>query len=158
MLCIYKQSPASPLLDLHVCTWFRRVGCANYGEGRRLLILKHGRSGVGVVAGFMATSLGMPGPILILYLSGLDLGKDTIRATAIAFLAVANVVALTFHATVFTVDRGVIVAALFLLPIAGLGTWGGHVLSKRLGQESFRHALLALVTASGVYAVINALI
>ncbi len=113
--------------------------------------------GIGAVAGFMTTALGMPGPIVLLYLSGLSLNKDVVRATTITFLAFAYSIALLFHFTLVPVDPDVLIMAGLLAPVAVIGSWSGHLLSRRIGNRSFRHAVLVLIAASGTFTVVSVL-
>ena len=114
-------------------------------------------AGTGVISGFMATALGMPGPILVLYLSGLGLEKNVIRAIAITFLALSYSVAMLLHATLYTIEAEVWITAVLLLPVAAIGSWSGHLLAPRVGYQAFRQAVLVLITGSGIYTIISAL-
>ena len=139
-----------------LATWFDvSILPARFKQGPKLS--RMWSAFVGAVAGFMTTALGMPGPLVIVHLAGLSLEKDVVRATAITFLAFAYSIALIFHVTLVPMQRDLMVLAGVLVPVAAIGSWSGHVLSRRLGQRSFRHTVLALITASGVVTIISVL-
>ena len=114
--------------------------------------------GVGVLAGAMTTSLGMPGPVLVLYLTAHGADKDALRAISLTFFAVAYAVALLLQALTFGVDGEVWTMAVVLVPVAAVGAQLGHQLSRRVTESTFRRAVLVLIGATGVYTLLTTLI
>ena len=114
--------------------------------------------GVGMLAGAMTTSLGMPGPALVVYLTALGADKDTLRATSLTFFAVTYAAALPLQALTFGVAGEVWIMAMVLAPVAAIGGQLGHWLAQRVTESTFRRAVLVLIGATGVYTLLTTLI
>ncbi len=114
--------------------------------------------GVGILAGAMTTSLGMPGPALVLYLTSLGADKDALRAISLTFFAVAYAAALLLQAVAIGVEGEVWMMAVVLVPVAAVGAQLGHWLSQRVTESTFRRAVLLLLGATGVYTLLTTLI
>ncbi len=114
--------------------------------------------GVGILAGAMTTSVGMPGPALVLYLTALGADKAAIRAISLTFFAVTYAAALLLQALTFGVEGEVWMMAVVLVPVAAVGAQLGHRLSKRVTESTFRRAVLVLIGATGVYTLLTTLI
>ncbi len=128
-------------------------------QGASLLIYRSSSSvGVGILAGAMTTSRGMPGPVLVIYLTAHGADKDAIRAISLTFFAVAYAAALLLQALTFGVEGEVWMMAVVLVPVAGIGAQLGHWLSHRVTESTFRRAVLLLLGATGVYTLITTLI
>ena len=112
---------------------------------------------VGAVAGALTASLGMPGPPVVLYLTGLGVGKTATRAIALSFFVIALGATLVLQVATVGVGASVWMSAGVLLPVAGVGSYVGSGLSKRISEAAFRTATLAVVAATGVYALIDVL-
>ncbi len=113
--------------------------------------------GVGSLAGAMTTALGMPGPVLMLYLAAVGAGKDAIRATSLMFFAVAYAASLLLQLATVGVSRWVWTTAGLLVPIAAVGALLGHQLSKRVSEGVFRTVVLGLIASTGMYVLFDAL-
>ncbi len=128
-------------------------------QGASLPIYRSSSSvGVGILAGAMTTSLGMPGPALFLYITALGADKDALRAISLTFFAVTYTAALLLQALTFGVDGEVWMMAVVLAPVAAVGAQLGHRLSRRVTESTFRHAVLLLLGATGVYTLLTTLI
>ncbi len=128
-------------------------------QGASLPIYRSSSSiGVGILAGAMTTSLGMPGPVLVIYLTAHGADKDALRAISLAFFAVAYAVALVLQAVTFGVEGEVWMMAVVLVPVAAAGAQLGHRLSRRVTESTFRRAVLLLIGATGVYTLLTTLI
>lgn len=114
--------------------------------------------GVGMLAGAMTTALGMPGPVLILYLTAIGYGKDSIRSTTLTFFAVAYGASLVIQATTVGVSRWIWVTAGLLVPIAAIGAFLGHVLAKRVSERAFRAVVLVLIASTGAFVLFDTLL
>ena len=114
--------------------------------------------GVGILAGAMTTSLGMPGPPLSLYLTALGADKEALRAISLTFFAVTFAAALLLQALTFGVDGEVWTMAAVLAPVAVVGGQLGHRLSKRVTESTFRRAVLWLIGGTGAYTLLTTLI
>lgn len=114
--------------------------------------------GVGSLAGAMTTALGMPGPVLMLYLAAVGSGKDAVRAMSLTFFVVAYGASLVLQATTVGLNRWVWVTAGLLVPVAVIGALLGHQLAKRVSERAFRAVVLVLIAATGTYVLFDALL
>lgn len=117
------------------------------GESARLA------AGVGVVSGFLNTSLSTNGPPLVLYLRRAGLTGDRFRGTISAVFTISNLIGLPVL-LLFGVVRSRMVG-LFLvsiLPVAVGGVVGAR-LSSRLRSGVFRIAVDVLLLVGGILAV-----
>ncbi len=114
--------------------------------------------GVGILAGAMTTSLGMPGPVLVTYLTAHGAGKDALRAISLTFFAATYAAALLLQVLTFGVEGEVWMMAVVLVPVAAIGAQLGHWLSQRVTESTFRRAVLLLLGATGVYTLLTTLI
>jgi uncharacterized protein len=115
-------------------------------------------TGVGAIAGAMTTALGLPGPPVALYLAGLAVSKDTLRATALTFFVISYAVSLALHTAAGGVSPGVWITAALLIPVALGGGLIGHWLSHYMSERVFRMATLALIGVTGAGALAGVLI
>lgn len=106
---------------------------------------------IGACAGALTSSLGAPGPPVVLYLAGLGLDKTTFRALALSSFIVMQLGALAGQAAFVGIGDGVWRLALVLAPVAALGGVIGHGLSHRLSERHFRRLVLVLLLATGAY-------
>lgn len=105
----------------------------------------------GGFSGAFTTSIGMPGPPLLLYFSGTDTIKEKLRGTTLAFYlwiyAVSLVIQVVFAGT--SVDIWKTSAA--GLPIVVIGLFLGQILFWWINQEMFRKLTYVLLFFTGVY-------
>jgi uncharacterized membrane protein YfcA len=105
----------------------------------------------------MTIALGMPGPPVMLYLTGIGVAKNVLRATAFAFFAASYSFSLALQSATVGVGRSVWTAAAVLLPIACVGGFIGHWLSDKVGETAFRRAVLSMLVVIGVSTLIGVL-
>ena len=107
--------------------------------------------GVGIVSGAMATSLGMPGPAVLLYLQAVGAGKDVTRATTLCLFTFSYVGALALQAGFVGVGPRIWLISAVLAPIAVAGAVGGHKIARWFNEKVFRIAVLVILVAAGSY-------
>jgi uncharacterized membrane protein YfcA len=112
---------------------------------------------VGISAGALTSSLGMPGPPVALYLTGLGLDKTTFRALALSTFIVMQLGSLFGQAVYVGIDARVWEYAVVLVPVAALGASVGHLLCRYVSERAFRRAVLLLLLATGAYMLYQAL-
>jgi uncharacterized protein len=112
---------------------------------------------IGLLSGALTAVLVMPGPAAMLYLRALGLAKQTSRATSLTFFAFCYVMATALHAAVAGIGSDSWMLAIYLLPAVVVGSLAGNAAAHRLSEEHFRNAVLALLIASGIYAIWSAL-
>lgn len=99
---------------------------------------------VGLCAGILTTSIGMPGVPLALYFNSSAHTKDVIRSTTLAFFIVVYLASIIAQITTVTIGFDVISASLLLIPAAAGGVVLGHLLFPRINQMMFQ--LIANIT------------
>ena len=110
--------------------------------------------GVGLVSGAMATSLAMPGPAVMLHLAAAGTARQVLRAAILTLFVFSYGTALALQAGFAGVERDTWVASAVLIPIAGLGTWLGHLASPYIAERAFRLLVLVALLATGIYMTI----
>ena len=100
--------------------------------------------GVGVASGILGTTLAMPAPLVMLYLSGTSYDKQAIRSTILVFFILAYGLALVCQMATQGVAGQTWEMAATLFPAALLGVFIGHKLAPLLSIFYFR--LIVFVT------------
>jgi uncharacterized membrane protein YfcA len=113
--------------------------------------------GAGAVSGVMASALAMPGPAVMLYLAALRPGKHVTRAVTLTLFGFSYGAVCLIHTLWGGMDGRVWLLSLGLVPFVLAGAGAGHVAARHLSEHKFRLAVLAVLLASGLYAVWNAL-
>jgi len=111
--------------------------------------------GVGIASGIMASSMAMPGPAVMLYLSRSVLSKDEIRATILTFFLFSYGGALLLQATLIGIESQTWFLAAALTPSALVGMVVGHLLSKRINQQVFKGLVLVILLLTGLFMLLN---
>jgi uncharacterized membrane protein YfcA len=133
--------------------WRRR------GEGLAPLALNPGGDLIAGAGSGIATALvGMAGPPALIYLLLAGAGATTIRATLLAFFALAYGATLISHAATIGVPGPTWIAAGTLVPFAFAGGLAGRPIGDRLGAEGFTLLAIALLAAAGLYTVATSVI
>ena len=105
---------------------------------------------MGIIAGLMGGSLGIPGPIPAAWMSAKGYGKDAIRATMLAMFVVSYTFALVLQMTMTTITVDTYISAANLAPATIIGILTGRWLSHHLTEEAFRKILLVVLTLTVV--------
>ncbi len=106
---------------------------------------------IGVVSGAMTTSLGMPGPVVLIYLSALGTGKEAMRATMLKLFVISNTGAIALQEWQVGIAGATWETAALLIPAVLVGGAVGHGVSRFLDQQTFRTVVLAILAATGLY-------
>jgi uncharacterized membrane protein YfcA len=114
--------------------------------------------GVGVVAGAMTASLGIPGPPVVLYLMALRVSKNALRATTLVFFAAVYVSSLALQAAVVGLPERVAATALLLTPVVVFGGWLGNRLAAHIDESTFRWIVLGLIVLTGAASLVSAFV
>ncbi|MBO1003950.1 sulfite exporter TauE/SafE family protein [Pseudogracilibacillus auburnensis] len=118
--------------------------------------MKNGRDTlVGGLSGLFTTSIGMPGPPLLLYFSGASMKKEMLRATTLAFYlfiySASLLIQVVFAGTTMKAWTSIGVA----LPIVGVGLYLGQILFNYVSQKTFRVFTYIILIFTGVYLLIG---
>lgn len=106
---------------------------------------------VGGLSGLLTTSIGMPGPPLLLYFSGTNTKKATLRATTLAFYLFIYSASLMFQVLFAGTSTEIWLSSLKALPIVLVGLMVGQLLYKRISQKMFQILTYILLFISGGY-------
>lgn len=112
---------------------------------------------VGGVSGLLTTSIGMPGPPLLLYFTGTDVKKEKLRATTLAFYLFIYFVSLITQIFFTGTNKLIWESSLYAIPIVFLGLFLGQIIFKWLSQRFFRIFTYVLLSCTGMYLLIESL-
>ncbi len=110
---------------------------------------------VGGLSGSLTTSIGMPGPPLLLYFSGTDTEKEKLRGTTLAFYLFIYLVSLIIQVTFAGTNKTVWISSLWALPLVFAGLYLGQVLFKWINQNVFRIFTYIILLFTGIYLLIE---
>lgn len=112
---------------------------------------------VGGLSGSLTTSIGMPGPPLLLYFSGTDTQKEKLRGTTLAFYLFIYLVSLIIQVIFAGTNKTIWVSSLWALPLVFVGLFLGQILFKRINQTVFRIFTYIILLFTGIYLLIESL-
>ncbi|MFF2889370.1 sulfite exporter TauE/SafE family protein [Paenibacillus sp. NPDC057967] len=112
---------------------------------------------VGGISGLLTTSIGMPGPPLLLYFTGTDAEKGKIRATTLAFYLFIYFVSLLTQIIFAGTSERTWTWSLYAIPIVFLGLLIGQILFKKLNQRIFRIITYILLSGTGLFLLVDSL-
>jgi uncharacterized membrane protein YfcA len=123
------------------------------------LAVRGGRTdvGIGLACGVLATSCGMNGPPVVLYLQSRGLGPQAFRATLSRFFLVSGLLSqVAFGLTGVLGGRAILVAAAGV-PAALVGHRLGAAVAARIPPRLFRSVVLALLASAAALGTFTAL-
>lgn len=110
--------------------------------------------GIGFVSGLLGSSIGMPGPPVVLYLLANQVGKSAFRGTSIVYFSIVNAISFAIQLSSGRVHAADIWQALLFVPAIFAGQALGLAATRRLSQVWFRRATFILLIATGIQAVV----
>ncbi|MBT2680308.1 sulfite exporter TauE/SafE family protein [Bacillus sp. ISL-35] len=110
---------------------------------------------VGGLSGSLTTSIGMPGPPILLYFSGTQAEKEKLRGTTLAFYLFIYLVSLLIQVIFVGTNKTVWVSSLWALPLVSIGLLLGQVLFKWVNQNVFRILTYLILLFTGIYLLIE---
>lgn len=119
----------------------------NHSNGRDLF--------AGSLSGMLTTGIGMPGPPLLLYFSGISTGKEKLRATTLAFYLYIYAVSMFVQVSFAGTAQIVWTSSLLALPLVGIGLYVGQRLFNRINQKTFRIFTYVILIFTGAYLFIQ---
>jgi len=111
----------------------------------------------GALSGLLTTSLGMPGPPLLIYFAGAKIDKSTLRGTALAYFVFVLPISLLLQFSMYSISKGVWISTLWALPFAVMGIYLGQRVFTRLKQQLFEKIIYALLFFTGIYLLLTTL-
>lgn len=112
---------------------------------------------IGGLSGLLTTSIGMPGPPLLLYFTGTDTEKGKLRATTLAFYLFIYFISLITQIIFSGTDQIIWVSSLYAMPLVFIGLVIGQIIFKRINQQIFRIFTYILLSCTGIYLLIESL-
>lgn len=104
---------------------------------------------VGGLSGLLTTSIGMPGPPLLLYFTGTDTEKETLRATTLAFYLFIYFISLLTQILFTGTNKTIWESSFYAIPIVFLGLYIGQIIFKWLNQRIFKIFTYILLSCTG---------
>ena len=111
---------------------------------------------VGGISGALTTGMGMPGPPLLLYFSGTATGKESLRATTLAFYLYIYAVSLLIQLAFAGTSKTVWTSSAMALPLVAIGLYVGQHLFNHLNQKIFRLFTYVILLFTGIYLLVQA--
>ena len=111
--------------------------------------------GVGVASGILGSTLAMPAPLVMLYLSGTSYKNQAIRSTVLVFFILAYGLALICQMTTQGIEGLTWRMAATLCPAALLGVYIGHKLAPLLSIFYFRLIVFLTLLITSLVMLIN---
>ncbi len=112
---------------------------------------------VGGISGVLTTSIGMPGPPLLLYFTGTDTEKGKLRATTLAFYLFIYFVSLLTQIAFTGTNKLIWESSLYAIPIVFIGLLIGQIVFKWLNQRIFRVFTYILLICTGIFLLLESL-
>lgn len=110
---------------------------------------------VGGLSGLLTTSIGMPGPPLLLYFTGTDTEKGKLRATTLAFYLFIYFISLITQIIFTGTNKLIWESSLYAIPIVFLGLFIGQIIFKWLNQRIFKIFTYILLGFTGIYLLVE---
>ncbi|MCM3666312.1 sulfite exporter TauE/SafE family protein [Mesobacillus subterraneus] len=113
---------------------------------------------VGGLSGLLTTSIGMPGPPLLLYFTGSGTGKAKLRATTLAFYLFIYFISLLTQVIFVGTNKTIWSSSLYAIPIVFIGLLAGQIIFKWIPQRIFRVLSYFLLSGTGIYLLFESLV
>ena len=112
---------------------------------------------VGVISGALTSSIGMPGPPLLLYFSGTDHKKEVVRSTTLAYYLFIYLISLIVQVSFAGTSETTWISSLWALPVVFIGLYLGQMLFKWISQKIFQIIIYIILFATGISLLMNSL-
>ncbi|GAF18162.1 LOW QUALITY PROTEIN: membrane protein [Bacillus sp. JCM 19046] len=112
---------------------------------------------VGSLSGMLTSSIGMPGPPLIVYFASARMTKESIRATTLCFLMIIYPISLFLQYLLVGIKNEVWVLSAYALPFVLIGLVLGQIVFKRINVGFFRKLTYVLLLVAGISLLLEAI-
>lgn len=112
---------------------------------------------VGGISGALTGAIGMPEPPILLYFSGTDAKKETLRATTLAFYLFVYTASLVIQIIFASTTTTVWLSCLYAVPFILIGLYLGQLLFNRINQDTFRVLTYMILLVTGGYLLFESL-
>lgn len=110
---------------------------------------------VGSMSGALTTSIGMSGPPILLYFSGIETSKEKLRGTTLMYYILICFMSLITQIFIAGTTLNVWILSLLSLPVISLGMFFGEILFNKINQYVFRKITYGLLLFTGVYLLLQ---
>lgn len=111
----------------------------------------------GGFSGILTTSLGMPGPPLLLYFVSTEMDKSVLRSTTLAFFLFVYSFSLVLQVMTGSSNTKTWLIAVALAPVALAGIALGQFLFRYINQRAFHIITYVILGATGTHLLVNSL-
>ena len=111
----------------------------------------------GGISGLLTTSIGVPGPPLLLYFSGAGIDKTTLRSTTLAYYLFVYFASLVMQISFGGTSKEAWLSSLVAIPPLFAGILLGQLLFKWISQKTFRVITYVILIFTGVYLIVTSL-
>ncbi|KRE07854.1 hypothetical protein ASE46_23745 [Bacillus sp. Root239] len=109
----------------------------------------------GGISGLLTTSIGVPGPPLLLYFSGAGIDKTTLRSTTLAYYLFVYFVSLVMQLSFGGTSKETWIFSLIAIPPLFAGIMLGQLFFKWISQKVFRIITYIILMFTGVYLLVT---
>lgn len=109
----------------------------------------------GGISGLLTTSIGVPGPPLLLYFSGAGIDKTTLRSTTLAYYLFVYFVSLVMQISFGGTSKETWIFSLIAIPPLFAGIMLGQLFFKWISQKVFRIITYIILMFTGVYLLVT---
>lgn len=109
----------------------------------------------GAFSGLLTSSVGLPGPPIMLVLSAKIHQRDQFRATGISFLFFIYPFSLSIFALNGRISMDIAPFLLVMLPIAIMGVKVGNCIHNKISPLYFKYLIYVLLFCTGLYSLIK---
>ncbi|WP_427127409.1 sulfite exporter TauE/SafE family protein (plasmid) [Priestia megaterium] len=109
----------------------------------------------GGISGLLTTSIGVPGPPLLLYFSGAGIDKTTLRSTTLAYYLFVYFVSLVMQISFGGTSKETWIFSLIAISPLFAGIMLGQLFFKWISQKVFRIITYIILMFTGVYLLVT---
>lgn len=113
---------------------------------------------VGSLSGTLTSSIGMPGPPMLLYFSGIETKKESVRATTTAFYLIIYPLSLIVQIIFVGTNKTIWISSSLAIPIVAVGLVLGQFLFAKINQRIFRLITYGILFFTGAYLLIESIV
>lgn len=109
----------------------------------------------GGISGLLTTSIGVPGPPLLLYFSGARIDQTTLRSTTLAYYLFVYFASLMMQISFGGTSKETWISSLLAIPPLFTGIVLGQLLFKWISQKTFRLITYVILIFTGIYLLVT---
>lgn len=109
----------------------------------------------GGISGVLTMSIGVPGPPLLLYLSGAKMEKTALRSTTLSYYLFIYLASLIAQIVIGGTDKAAWVLSAYAIVPLFIGVLLGQWLFKWISEKTFRFITFAILLCTGSYLIVS---